>query len=214
MFAINNIEGIERQEQMIEGNHIILFLLIKPSDIDAEKYFRQYHYLNCKSDKYCSIYLIGYSDRFDDNRYSDAVTVGEINLGNEIQYSDTCFIDACDNMKKRLKHWSYSGEPELIVLQNSSVDNPRSQLDFSNYVYIDINYGIEKGYLDSFPRFIERLLEAAKQEVTAKDAVTSANRKRMKARNIIEFALEQDEKLPKPLKKVLADKTFYKSYRG
>ena len=34
----------------------------------------------------------------------------------------------------------------------------RNPLDFRYYNYIDINYGIENKYIDTFPRFMERFI--------------------------------------------------------
>lgn len=35
MYPINNIAGIEKQEKLLEGNHVIVLLLVKPSDSGA-----------------------------------------------------------------------------------------------------------------------------------------------------------------------------------
>ena len=87
-------------------------------------------------------------------------------------------------MSHKLKGESYSGEPELFVLQNKIVDG-YGGLDFSDYNYIDINYGIEKGYIDSFERFMQRLLTACKSEVNSRNAISEANKKRLRPRNVL-----------------------------
>ena len=145
-------------------------------------------------------------------QYKDAEEVKGINQ-TKWYYSDQCFVETCDMLKKRLKNWSYSGEPEMIILQNSSALPGGKILDFRNYNYIDINYGIQHNYIDSFPRFMERIINACKSETEATNVVRLANCKRLSCRKIIELAIESDKKLPKPIKKILKDKAFYKSYR-
>ena len=102
----------------------------------------------------------------------------------------------------------------MIILQNSSSLVDGKLLDFRFYNYIDINYGIQKGYIDSFPRFMERMINACRYETDAQAVINIANRKRLNSRKIIELALEADTKLPAPIRKIIADKAFFKSYKG
>ena len=97
------------------------------------------------------------------------------------------------------------------MLQNKLTDDYTTSLDFRNYNYIDINYGIRKGYIDSFERFMQRLLIACQKEVDGYKAISEANRKRLKPRNVLEMAIEKMPKLPKTVKFILKDKLFYKS---
>ena len=53
------------------------------------------------------------------NVYPDVQIVNGINQ-ESWQYSDQCFIEVCDQLEIRLKNWTYCGEPEMILLQNSS----------------------------------------------------------------------------------------------
>lgn len=208
MFAIHNVKGINKIESSIEGKHVIIFLLVKPSDDNAEDILSKINYFHHKSDRYCSMYLIGYSDG-DMKEYADVIRVTGVD-GEQWSYSDSCFIDACDDLKNRLSNWTYSGEPELIILQNSNKDSG-DQLDFTGYNYIDINYGIENGYIDSFAKFMERLLNACKSEIEGEKALSKANRSRIKCRNVLEYAIESTPQLPSPVKKIMKDKIFYKT---
>ena len=70
MYPINDISDIIQQEKKIAENHVIIFLLVKPSDKRANEYIDQFNYWHHKSGKYCSIYLIGYSYGYSD-KYSD-----------------------------------------------------------------------------------------------------------------------------------------------
>ena len=212
MYPINNITGIQEQESHLEGSHAIILLFVKPSDDNADSIIKKFNYLHYRSKQYCSIYLVGYS-QYSYEKYTDAQEV--LGVDNTTwYYSDQCFIEVCEQLGKRLKHWNYSGEPEMIVLQNSSSFAKGTLLDFRFYNYIDINYGIQKGYIDSFPRFMERIINACRNEVDAQAVVNSANRKRLNSRKLIELALETDTRLPAPIRTIIADKAFFKSYKG
>ena len=212
MYPVNNISGIKEQESRLEGSHAIILLFVKPSDDNADSIIKKFNYLHYRSKQYCSIYLVGYSQYFYE-KYMDAQQVGGID-NTTWYYSDQCFIEVCEQLEKRLKHWTYSGEPEMIILQNSSSLVDGKLLDFRFYNYIDINYGIQKGYIDSFPRFMERRINACRYETDAQAVIDIANRKRLNSRKIIELALEADTKLPAPIRKIIADKAFFKSYKG
>lgn len=212
MFPVNNLRGIEMQESFLQDKHVILFLLVKPSDVNSQIITRQFNYYHHRAGKYCSIYPIGYSrDMF--GMYTDIQKIKGID-NEEWEYSDQCFIDFCDELTARLSGWTYCGEPELLILQNRLTSADESLLDFRNYTRIDINYGLEHGYIDSFQRFMERLLVACRSEVTSYEALEQANRKRLKLRNVLSSAIENSAKLPKPVKKILGDRLFYKSSKG
>ena len=212
MYPVNNIEGIQEQESHLEGSHAIILLFVKPSDDNADSIIKKFNYLHYRSKQYCSIYLVGYSLCFPE-KYTDAQRINGVDHSTWY-YSDCCFIEVCDQLEKRLKHWVYSGEPEMIILQNSTSMSNGRLLDFSFYNYIDINYGIQKGYIDSFPRFMERMINACRYETEAQAVINIANRKRLNSRRIIESALEADTKIPAPIKEIIGDKLFFKSYRG
>ena len=208
MYPIKDLEGIERIESKSRDKHVVLLLFVKPSDNNADDYISKINYWNAKSGKYCNIYLVGYSEYLS-AKYDDAIIVSRFK-DKDIEFSDTCFIEITDHMRTRLKHWIYSGSPELIVLQNK-MNNYNSSLDFSAYNYIDIEYGLNKGYIDSFPRFMERLLNASKSEVESKSLMRKATILRIKPRNVIEQAILECENLPKSVRYILADRLFYKT---
>ena len=159
----------EINKKRIEEQHVVIFLVVKPHDKNADEFISKINYWHRLSGRYCSIYMLGYSEAFF-GAYSDITTVSGIDNG-KWEYSDTCFIEVRNNLEKRLKNWRYSGTPELIILQNKpSAKNP---LDFSSYNYIDIGYGLEHQYIDSISRFMERLIRACESEVTAVTDITS-----------------------------------------
>lgn len=211
MYPVNNINGIEEQEREIEGSHAVILLFVKPSDPNSKEIIGNINYLHHRSRGYCSIYLIGYSREMY-GVYPDVQTLDGINH-ESWQYSDQCFIEVCDQLEKRLKNWVYSGEPEMILLQNSSTFDGGKLLDFRNYNYIDINYGIRKDYIDSFQRFMERIIRACRCETEANRVIAAANRKRVSWRKILEKAMEYDSRLPAPIKDIISNKVFFKTYR-
>ena len=208
MFPVNNFEGIAAQESWICERHVIIFLLIKPSDEGAEKIIAQFNYLHHRAGPYCSIYPIGYSKDFF-GLYKDVQQVKGVN--NEVWlYSDKCFIDFCDSLSQTLKGWSYCGDLELIVLQNK-VGEQGGSLDFQGYNDIDVNYGIQKGYIDSFERFMQRLLIACKKEVDSYNVIKESNRQRLKLRSVLAYAIDRIPKVPRPFKMILKDQLFFKT---
>ena len=213
MEPIYSIDGIEQKESRLDYQHIIILLIIKPSDKNADEFISKLNYWHHLSDKYCSIYMIGYAKHFE-KEYSDIVRISGCDNSNW-EYSDTCFIDVCKQLNERIRNWKYSGEPEIIILQNRFVQNNKnkSALDFSNYHYVDVNYGLEMRYIDSVPRFMERLINASKSEVEAKSALVKGQMAKISSRRIFEIVVENTPKLPKPFKKVLKDAAFFKSYR-
>ena len=209
MYPVNDIKGILEQEKELEGSHAIILLFVKPSDENADNIIKKFNYLHYRSKSYCSIYLVGYSLDFFEKYHDTQMVVGVNNT--TWYYSDECFVDVCEQLGNRLKHWRYCGEPEMIILQNSSTFEGGCTLDFRHYHYIDINYGIEQGYIDSFARFMERIIDACRSEVDASAAIVVANRRRLNGRKIIEMAIQECPRLPSPVKRILKDKLFFKS---
>lgn len=212
MYPINNISGIVQQERSIEGMHVIVLFLIKPSDDNAEQFYQKINYFHYRADKYCSLYLLGCMKN-QTNNYPDSQVVRAVN-NESWYYSDKCFIEAINSIGTRLKKWLYSGAPEMIILQRKQKENDANPLDFTNYVYIDINYALSKGYIDDFGKFMERFLQSCKNEVDATSAIGSEERKRLSCRKTLTRAIESIESLPAPVKEILGDKLFFKTYRG
>ena len=211
MYPINNINGIENQERLYNNSHGIMLLFVKPSDRNAEEYINNFNYWHKKTGQSCAIYAIGYS-QIGYNQIFDDVQIVNGTCNNKWEYSDECFISVCDQLEERLKNWTYSGEPELIFLQNNP-NSKNSVLDFRNYNYIDINYGIEKGYIDSFPRFMEHLIKACKTKNDS-NIMNEATKLRFSGRKILEIAFKYDNKIPCVIKDIIGDKMFFKGSRN
>lgn len=208
MFAVNTYEEIVKREKESEDKHIVVLLFVKPSLPGASDIINEFDYIHYNSDKYCSIYAVGYTDDFiNANSKKGYVKVRGVD-GNDWYFSDREFVKFKNNLENRLQ-WTYSGEIEAMVLQN----NPyaKNSLNFQNYVAIDVNYGIRNGYSESFPRFMESLVRASKNEVTAYEAICNVAKCRVKIKEVIEDVIDDCKKIPKPLKRIFKDQLFYRS---
>lgn len=58
MYPINDLQGIRNQESQLEGNHVVILMLVKPSDTGADEYIKQFNYLHYRSKQYCSWYAL------------------------------------------------------------------------------------------------------------------------------------------------------------
>ncbi len=206
MFAVNTYEQIIAKEKEIGTKQIVVLLFVRPSAKGAGDIIEEFDYIHYSSDKYCSIYAVGYSNDFNLEKegYKKSTNVA----GNQWYFSNKEFVSFKNDLEKRIQ-WEYSGEIELLILQS----DPESKkvLNFQNYVAIDINHGLREGYLDSFERFMESLIRASKQEITAKGALKKINNKRLSPTKVIAETVMESKKVPKPIKKIVNDRLFYKS---
>ena len=209
MYPIYNIQGIENEEKKIEEKHVVMLLIVKPQDRNANEIISRINYWHWLSGRYCNIYLTGYSKSFL-GKYPDTKIINGTN-NERWEYSDICFIEVRKSLENRLKNWQYSGSSELIVLQN----NPSSQnpLDFSGCCCIDIEYGLKQEYIEQIPVFMEKLIRACESEVTASDALTKVNKKRINPQTVIELGIENCNKLPEFAKEILKNRMFFKKYK-
>ena len=210
MFAVNTYAEIEKREKELNERHIIILLFVRPSLAGADRVIAEFNYLHHNSDRYCSIYAVGYTDNWDESSYEDYQTI-KGPYGADWFYSDYAFVDFKNKLEERLK-WNYSGDIELILLQS----NPDGSniLNFENYLVIDINYGIRKEYIDSFPRFMEALVRASKREVEAKGAVRNIQRAKYKLKGIAESAIDSCKKIPSPIRTILKDRLFFRTSKS
>ena len=194
MFAVNTYEEIEKREREINEQHIIVLLFVKPSLKDSKEIIEEFDYIHYNSDRFCSVYAVGYSN--DSNCENDK-------LYKKIQ----TFVEFKDKLEKRIK-WKYSGEIEVLVLQS----NPYAKeiLNFQNYVAIDINHGIKKEYMESFPKFMESLVRASKSEVEVKETMRKVSNHRLSIKGIIEDTIQESKRVPLSIRKILGDRYFYR----
>ena len=76
MYPIYDIQGINQIEESKEGKHVIILFIVKPSDSNANEILDKINYFHHRSNRYCSIYLMGYSMGFAD-KYKDAIRILE-----------------------------------------------------------------------------------------------------------------------------------------
>jgi len=208
MFASTNFEGILKSEKELQEKHIVIMLFVKPSDKDANDIIKQYNYFHYVSRQYCSIYAIGYSENpFLKDEYEDMQTIRAVN-NTDWYYSDKCFVECIDSLQDRLK-WTYCGEPQAVILQTDP--DSKNYLNFQNYVSINILYGIRQGYIESFPALMTQIVNAAKSEVTAKAVINEMQEKILSVKNVMETTLDLVKVVPEPVKKIILDRTFYKT---
>jgi len=207
VFAVNTYEEIERRQRENEDKQIIVLLFVRPTAPGAKEIIEEFDYIHHNSERYCSIYAVGYSDDFsksEDKMYKGVSSVA----GKRWFFSTAEFVKFKNNLEERI-HWRYSGEIEMIILQS----NPegRQILNFQNYVAIDVNQGIREGYIDSFPRLMEALIRSSRAEVTAKEAIKKTRKSRYSITRIITETIDSCKKIPTPVKMIVKDKLFYGS---
>lgn len=201
MFAASTYEEIVEREREVENMEIVVLLFARP---EATEILQEFEYIHYNSAKYCSIYAIGYTDDFTkDTTYRPVNTT----FNSKWYYSAKAFVEFKNKLESRIK-WKYSGETELLILQNSP--GSRDPLNFRNYVAIDINKGIREGYIDSFQSFMESLIRSSKSKVTAKEASSDVAFDRISVRDILAGAIDDCKKVPKPIKKIVKDRLFYR----
>lgn len=206
MFAASTYDEIMEYERQVENKEIVVFLFVKPTNQEAINIIQEFEYIHYNSSKYCSIYAVGYSNDIKKQADIHYKKVSEI-LNHDWYFSNKAFVEFKENLEKRIK-WQYSGETEIIVLQNNP--GKADPLNFTNYVAIDVNKGLREGYIDSFQRFMESLVRSAKSSVTAKEAMSEIRKDRISVKEIIVEAIDNSRKIPNPAKKIIKDRLFYR----
>lgn len=206
MFTASTYEEIEQIERQVMNKEIVVFLFVKPTTSYALEIIKEFEYIHYNSEKYCSVYAIGYSNDFGKARNPFYRKV-DATFQLDWYFSMKAFTEFKEKLQDRI-NWEYSGEIEVLILQNSP--RGRSSLNFSNYVAIDVNKGIREGYIDSFQRFMESLVRSSKRKVTAKEVIRDVARERISIKKVIIDAIEDCKRIPTPCKQIVKDKLFYR----
>ena len=206
MFAASTYEEVVDYERRIENKEIVVFLFVKPTTQDAIDIIQEFEYIHYNSAKYCSIYAIGYSDNPEKKTDKYYRRVTEI-VDSNWYFSNKAFVDFKNNLERRIK-WEYSGETEVLILQNNP--GSRDPLNFSNYVAIDVNKGLREGYIDSFQRFMESLIRSSRSKVTAKESAADLCKSRISIKDTIAEAIDNSKKIPESAKQIVKDRLFYR----
>lgn len=207
MFAACTYEEIEEFERRVNYKEIVILLFVRPTIDGAMNIIKEFEYIHYNSGKYCSIYAVGYTNNFEITKDKSFKKVN-IDLDTEWYFSTKAFTEFKNKLEKRI-NWCYSGETEILILQNNPVSS--NVLNFQNYVAIDVNKGIREGYIDSFQRFMEALIRTAKSKMTAKEAMQDMLLKRISIKDIITDSINDCKKIPVPVKKIIKDNLFYRS---
>ena len=190
MFAASTYEEIVSIERNIENQEVVVFLFVKPNDQAALDIIKEFEYIHYNSGKYCSIYAIGYTNDFtkkNDRNYRKISSV----LDSDWYFSNKAFVEFKNALESRIG-WKYSGETEVLVLQN----NPGKidPLNFQNYIAIDINKGIREGYIDSFQLFMETLVRSSKSKVCVKTITRDLRKSRISIKDIVKDTINDSKK--------------------
>ena len=206
MFAASTYEEIVEYERQVENLEIVVFLFVRPTSQDAIDIIREFEYIHYNSAKYCSIFAIGYTEDPEKSFNKSYKKIAKVN-NIDWYFSTLAFVDFKNKLEHRI-NWKYSGESEILVLQNNPGNN--DPLNFKNYAAIDINKGLREGYIDSFQAFMESLIRSAKRKVTAKEVISDIRSSRLSIRDTIAGAIEDCKKIPTPAKSILKDRLFYR----
>lgn len=206
MFAASTYEEIVETEKQVDNMEIVVFLFVKPTNQEALDIIKEFEYIHYNSAKYCSIYAIGYTNDFSKARDRTYKKVESI-LDLDWYFSNKYFVEFKNKLEKRIK-WEYSGETEVLILQNNP--GKRSPLNFQNYVAININKGLREKYIDSFQLFMESLIRSSRSKVSANEAITDVRKGRVSIKGIISEAIKDCKKIPEPVHKIITDRLFYK----
>ena len=206
MFAASTYEEIVSIERKIENQEVVVFLFVKPNDQAALDIIKEFEYIHYNSGKYCSIYAIGYTDDFTKKNNRNYRKVSSV-LDSDWYFSNKAFVEFKNALEGRIG-WKYSGETEVLVLQN----NPGKidPLNFQNYIAIDINKGIREGYIDSFQLFMETLVRSSKSKVCAKTIARDLRKSRISIKDIVKDTINDSKRIPLPVKKIVSDRLFYR----
>lgn len=64
MFAINTYEEIEQRQRENGDKQIVILLFVRPTVPGAKEIIEEFDYIHYNSERYCSIYAVGYSNDF------------------------------------------------------------------------------------------------------------------------------------------------------
>lgn len=98
MFTASTYEEIIKHERQVENLEIVVFLFARPSE---EKILKEFEYIHYNSDKYCSIYAIGYTDDYNkaiDSRYKKV----NANMESEWFFSTKAFTEFKERLQSRI----------------------------------------------------------------------------------------------------------------
>ena len=190
MFAVGSFEEIVRRERQADTKQVVIFLFVRPTGVLNQDIIKDFEYIHYNSAGYCSFKAV------------------ESVCNNEWYYSNRDYVWFKNKLEERVK-WKYSGEIEILILQN----NPGSEnsLNFQNYVAINISKGLRDGYIDSFQAFMESLIRSTRSKICPEQVAIDLANDRIRIKDIISDAIMDCKKIPTPVKEIIKDRIFYRS---
>ena len=210
MVPLSSLDLIRENEKKLNNNHVVIFIFVKPSDANSDEIIGKFNYLHHLSGKFCTIYPIGYSSTpWNKFLYGNCKEVEGID--NQVwYYSDKAFLEMIETIQSRIK-WRYSGEQEIMMLQNNAEAN--DFLSFKNYVCINIMQGLRKEYFPSFALLMQNIINSTKKQLTGKEVMQDISLRaiegHIKLKDIIFDTIFTFVKVPKFAKKIINDCLFY-----
>ena len=102
MFAINTYEEIEQRQRENGDKQIVILLFVRPTAPGAKEIIEEFDYIHYNSERYCSIYAVGYSNDFSkaaDRSYKRATNIE----GSEWFFSNAEFVKFKNNLEHRIR---------------------------------------------------------------------------------------------------------------
>ena len=206
MFAASTYDEIESIEKRKENLEIVVLLFVKPNTQYERDIIREFEYIHYNAGKYCTVFAIGYTKDFCNPDDKTKRRIEDV-INGDWYFCMQDYVEFKNKLEGRIK-WEYSGETEILILQNNPMGN--HSLNFTNYVAINVNKGIREGYIDSFQRFMESLIRCSRKEVTAKGVICAVRKHQICLSGIISEAIDDCKKIPSPVKKIIKDRLFYR----
>lgn len=207
MFAVGTYDEIIKHEREKMLPEVVVFLFVKPTTKEAFEIIREFEYIHYNSGMSCSIYAIGYSNDFT-KRNDRSYRKIEVEDPLEWYFSNKAFVGFKQELERRI-NWEYSGEIDILVLQNNLGHS--NCLNFKNYVAVNINRGLRQKYIDSFQQFMEALIRLCTRNEEDVDSSGTNNVVRISVKTVVAEALNQCVSDDISLKEVMCDRIFYKS---
>ncbi len=206
MFAVNTYEEIEKREKELNKKHIVILMFVRPSLPNANDIINEFEYIHYNSCEYCSIYAVGYTNDYvlanKDNTYNKITSVDS----SQWYFSNKAFVEFKNNLEYRLK-WKYSGNAEIMILQSNPAG--KNILNFQNYISLDVNTGLIKGYIDTFNKLMESLIRTSKKHTQVLSVSWELSKERIKLKDILIETIDDCKKVSTSTKKILKDNLFY-----
>lgn len=200
MFAASTYEEINAWADQFPSKAVIILLFIKPAE-HHNQIIREFEYLHYNTKEYCMVFAVGYTD----DLHSEERTYYSIGTmcNAEWFFSNKVFVDFKELLESRI-NWEYSGDVEILILQNKK--DRKDPLDFRNYIAVNIDAGLRDGYIDSFPSFMEKIVRNAKKQIKVMD---TDNEQRIKLKELVSDTIESCKTVRTPVRKIISDRHFY-----